>query len=768
MAVIAGVWVTLAPPVLGAAPETVTNGAPLLGFTAAGAATERGWERQFDGQLQREDLRRWMKTMTAHPHHLGSPFGKEVAEFIATQFRSWGYDTTIEEFQVLFPTPKTRRLEMVAPSTYTARLEEPPLPQDATSGETSEQLPSYNAYSADGDVTGQLVYVNYGIPKDYETLAERGIDVTGRVVIARYGGSWRGIKPKVAAEHGAVGCLIYSDPRDDGYFQGDVYPQGAWRNADGVQRGSVADMPLYPGDPLTPGVGATKDAQRLSLADARTLTRIPVLPISYSDALPLLRALTNGPVAPAAWRGALPLTYHLGPGPATVHLQVASQWDQAPARDIIARLPGTDAPDEWIIRGNHHDAWVCGAEDPISGTVTLLEEARALSELVRAGWHPKRTILFTVWDGEEPGLLGSTEWAETHADELRAKAVAYINTDGNGRGFFGAEGSHTLEKLVNEVARDVIDPERGVSVFERLRAYRLVKGSDEEKREARTRTDLRITALGSGSDYTPFLQHLGIAALNLGYGGESEGGAYHSIYDSFDHYTRFGDPHFDYGIALAQTDGRVLLRLANATVLPFDFTDLADTLGVYVREVQKQADDLRDQTRDRNQQIHDHTLTLVADPTEPYVVPAPKSPVPFFDFAPLQNALARLQNSAQDYQAAMSQAGAHGLTLDRPTSRQLDGLLMQTERKMTSAAGLPRRPWYQHLIYAPGFYTGYGVKTLPGVREAIEERTWAEVDPQVKNVANAIDAVAAQIDRAAAVLRGAAAARPATASAQSN
>src|SRR6202035_2191472 len=323
---------------------------PLAGFSPAHASEERSLEARFVASLRRDDLRDWLKRLSARPHHLGSAYDKENAEFIAGLFRSWGFDTRIEEFQVLFPTPKTRLLEMVAPHRFTATLAEPALPEDATSNQTGEQLPTYNAYSIDGDVTGDLVYVNYGVPKDYEALDRKGIDVKGKIVLARYGGSWRGIKPKVAAEHGAIGCIIYSDPRDDGYFEGDVYPRGPYRNDHGVQRGSVADMPLYPGDPLTPGVGATPEAKRLDIKRAPTLTKIPVLPISYADATPLLQAL-GGPRAPEAFRGALPLTYHLGPGPARVHLKVAFNWGMVPARDVIARLPGAERPDEWIVRG---------------------------------------------------------------------------------------------------------------------------------------------------------------------------------------------------------------------------------------------------------------------------------------------------------------------------------------------------------------------------------------------------------------------------------
>jgi N-acetylated-alpha-linked acidic dipeptidase len=726
------------------APAATPEAAPLLGFSADASRAQREREAQIDASLKPDELREWMRRLSARPHPIGSPYGKANAEFLAGLFRSWGYDTRIEEFSVLFPTPTTRVLEMVAPTRFTARLAEPGLKEDATSGQAAEQLPTYNAYSTDGDVTGALVYVNYGVPRDYEELERRGIEVKGKIAIARYGGSWRGIKPKVAAEHGAIGCIIYSDPRGDGYFEGDVYPKGAWRNEHGAQRGSVADMPVHPGDPLTPGVGATKDAKRLTRAEAVTITKIPVLPISYADAQPLLAAL-GGPVAPEDWRGALPITYHLGAGPARVHLKLAFDWKQTPAYDVIATLRGRERPDEWVIRGNHHDAWVNGANDPISGLVALLAEAQAVGRLHAAGFTPRRTIVYAAWDGEEPGLLGSTEWAEAHADELRQKGVAYINTDATGRGFLDAGGSHSLEVLVNEVARDVVDPERKVSVADRDRARRIAEGSKEDRAELRSRRDLRIDALGSGSDYTPFLQHLGIASLNLGFGGEDGGGSYHSIYDSFDHYTRFGDPAFAYGVALAQVGSRATLRLAEADVLPFTFGAMAETVGRYVGELEKLADEMRARTEEENLQVKDRTLEIAGDPTQPFIAPTAKPAVPFFSFAPLRNALAKVEESAREYDQA--RAAAAGVS-----SPALDAALMGLERTLTREEGLPRRPWFRHHVYAPGFYTGYGVKTLPGVREALEERQWTEVPRQVALAAEALERYAAGIDRARALL----------------
>jgi N-acetylated-alpha-linked acidic dipeptidase len=726
----------------------------MAGFDREGAERELQLEKRLDSLLKKDNLKDWMKRLSARPHHLGSPYGKENAEFIAGLFRSWGYETEIERFDVLFPSPKTRLLEMTAPEKFTAKLEEPALQQDATSAQKAEQLPVYNAYSINGDVTGQLVYVNYGVPDDYKELERRGIDVKGRIVIARYGGSWRGIKPKVAAEHGATACIIYSDPRDDGYYSGDVYPKGAWRNEDGAQRGSVMDMPLYPGDPLTPGAGATANAKRLDIKDAPTLTKIPVLPISYADALPLLRAL-EGPVAPGPWRGALPITYHLGPGRTTVHLKLEFDFKTVPAFDVIARLRGSERPDEWVIRGNHHDAWVNGAGDPVSGLVGMLEEARAVSELAKSGWQPKRTIVYAAWDGEEPGLLGSTEWAEAHADELQRKAVVYINSDGNSRGFFNVGGSHTLEKFINEVARDVIDPEKEIPVVERSRASVILNGSAEDRREARDRADLRISALGSGSDYTPFLQHLGIATLNIGYGGEGEtAGIYHSVYDSFDHYTRFADPTFDYGVALAKTGARAILRFASADYLPLNFSNLSDTIGRYVNEVIKLAGDERDAIAEKNRRIKDKTFEAVDDPTMHLTPPKAEPPAPFLNFAPLQNALARVQESTRAWEAAMRDAATGSRLRSADVQQSLDNALRQIELGMISDRGLPNRPWFKHQIYAPGFYTGYGVKTLPAIREAIEEHKWNEAGDQIGTVASTLEQTASRIDAATAVLKG--------------
>jgi N-acetylated-alpha-linked acidic dipeptidase len=721
---------------------------PLYGFTSATSKLQREWEGKFKAIPSPSIMRETMQRLSARPHHVGSPYNKDNAEWILARFKSWGLDAHMEQFDVLFPTPKTRVLELVEPIRYVAKLQEPVVAGDPTSDQQSEQLPPYNAYSIDGDVTAPLVYVNFGIPTDYETLDRLGISVKGAVVIARYGKSWRGIKPKVAAEHGAVGCILYSDPHEDGYFNDDVFPKGPMRNENGVQRGSVADMPLYPGDPLTPGVAARGKVQRLAVQDAPTITKIPVLPISYGDAKPLLAQLT-GPVAPEEFRGGLAITYHVGPGPAKVHLKVESNWDIKPIRNIIAKIPGTQAPDQWIIRGNHHDAWVNGAADPLSGQVALLEEARSLSELLKQGWRPKRTIIFCAWDGEEPGLLGSTEWCEDHADELRAHAALYVNSDTNGRGFLRVEGSHSLEKFANGVARDIIDPEKQISVASRLKAKQLTSGSADETKVARTRADFRIGAMGSGSDYTAFIDHLGVASLDLGFRGEDQGGVYHSAYDDFFWYTHFSDTDFVYGRALAQTAGTVLMRFADADLLPYDFTDFADTMRRYATEVQKLLSDRREEIRARNEAIDQHLYDAASDPRHPLLAPPKQAVPPFLNFAPLENALSTLDKSAQRYSRAIKAFARKNEGASGEHLAALNARLIQTERVLTSSDGLPRRPWFKHLIYAPGFYTGYGAKTLPGIREGIEEKRYEEAEREISRVAKALNDYAASVDRIA-------------------
>jgi len=738
-------------------PIPSANGDRLYGYTTASSKTQRDWEKKLQDGISRDNLRESMRRLTARPHHVGSPYDKDNAEWILARFKEWGFDARIETFQVLFPTPKERLVEMLEPTQFRAKLQEPILAIDPTSNQTAEQLPTYNAYSADGDVTAPLVYVNYGRREDYEDLDRLGISVKGAIVIARYGKAWRGIKPKVAGERGAIGCIIYSDPEDDGYYNGDDYPTGGYRPKEGVQRGSVMDTD-HPGDPLTPGIGATVDAKRLTIPEAKTITKIPVLPISYADALPLLSAL-KGPVVPEAWRGSLPITYHVGPGPTKVHLKVTSNWDTKPVYDVIATMRGSELPDQWVLRGNHHDAWVNGAEDPISGMVTVLEEARMLSELRKQGWAPKRTIIYCAWDGEEPGLLGSTEWVETHREDLQKHGVAYVNSDGNDRGFFDAGGSHDLERLINDIARGIPDPEKDMSIWQRTRLNDISKAkSQEDKDKIRKRADLRIGTLGDGSDYTPFLDFVGVSALDISFGGEADADAYHSIYDDFYWYTHFVDPEFAYGRALAQTGGTTVMRLANADLIPYEYTGVADNIGKYVTDLEKLLKDKQEEITERNLELSEGLFTAVADPQKKSVPPPKEIVPPFMNFAPLKNGVESIKKSAERYQAALAKAQADGSpALPQPVLDSVNASLMKIQRTFLTEVGLPRRPWFKHAIYAPGAYTGYGAKPLAAVREYMDEKKWEEAEAQVaplgkvlQNVAAAIDSASEQLEKAAA------------------
>jgi N-acetylated-alpha-linked acidic dipeptidase len=747
--------------IAGSVTETVKANAALPpndleGFSSGTAAAELQLEQRFDADLSAADLRAWMQQMASAPNHVGSAHDKANAEFQLAKFREWGWDAAIESFSVLYPTPREVSVELVAPTHFKARLSEPPIEGDSTSTQTKDELPPYNVYGADGDVTAELVYVNQGMPDDYKELERQGVSVKGRIVLTRYGGGWRGLKPKLAYEHGAVGCLIYSDPKDDGYGQGDVYPKGGFRPRDAVQRGSVQDLTLYSGDPLTPGVGAVPGAKRLALKDAKTLLKIPVLPISYADAEPLLAAL-GGRVAPAAWRGGLPLSYHVGPGPAQVHMKVLSDWNQKPIYDVVAKIKGSEEPDRWIIRGNHHDGWVFGAMDPLAGQVALMAEAKSIGKLLKQGWRPRRTLVYTSWDGEEPGLLGSTEWAEQHASELKAKAVMYVNSDTNGRGFISAEGSHAVQHFLSEVARDVKDPETGASVLSRSLAEKRVASFDGTSQNdspargnASANGDLQLGALGSGSDYTPFLQHLGVNSVNLGFQGESQYGVYHSAYDSFDHYRRFVDPTFEYGVALAKVAGRVVLRASQAELIPVRESDFAASVAGYNEELHKLAEGMRTKTRELAKLLEDESYKLTVNPDFPRAAPARLVDVPYLNFASLDNAVARLEQSAKAFDREYARLSATSDSGSSGERERVNSTLAVLEQNLMDSRGLPGREWYQHMIYAPGLHTGYGVKTLPGIREAIEERRWDEANQYIGVVSRALNNYSARMDRAIA------------------
>ncbi|WP_316738773.1 transferrin receptor-like dimerization domain-containing protein [Pedobacter aquatilis] len=697
----------------------------LPGFNVAHGNEQQSIEQQFDKNISAANIGANIKELSANPHHLGSAGSKAVAASVLQKFKSYGWDAKIETYYVLFPTPKSRSLSLENGSGFKASLSEQALNGDLSSAQQG-QLPPYNAWSADGNVTAGLIFVNYGLPADYEKLERMGISVKGKIVIAKYGKSWRGTKPKIAWEHGAVGCIIYSDPKDDGFAKGDVYPTGAFKPEYAVQRGSVMDMVIYPGDPLTPDIGATKNAKRLAQSEAKTILKIPVQPISYHDALPLLSAL-KGNVAPADWNGGLPITYHIGDGTTQVKLSLAFNWDIVPAYNVIAKLKGSLYKDEWIVRGNHHDAWVNGAADPISGLASLLEEAKAIGILAKNGIKSKRTLVYAAWDGEEQSLLGSTEWVEDHKEELKSKVVAYINSDGNGRGFLEAGGSHALESFVTEIAKDVTDPQVGKSIFERWKANKILSANAlSDKNKFLEQQSFDLAALGTGSDYSAFLQHLGIPTLNFGFGGEDDGGEYHTNFDSYENFIKFKDPDFKYGVALSQTAGRAVLRLANADILPFDFSSLQTKISTYVKEVTALSKNLKETVSLDNKLISNGYYQIAADPTDNLAAPVAKKELSELNFGDINLVLDSLKAATAKLNESLKQQ------LDKGESfYELNKALYQAEKQLLTDTGLPGRPWYKHTIYAPGLYTGYGVKTLPGVREAIEQYNGDEAKAQV-------------------------------------
>ena len=737
---------TLAALALASTPLLWASEAPLLGFGPEESAAQHALEDRFRAALNASDQDQWLKILTAEPHHVGSAAGLRNVAWLKDQFESWGYETEVVRYDVSVPVPTVRRMALTAPEAWEGSLTEAALPEDPSTQAPEGLLPPYHAFSAEGDVEAELVFVNYGLKEDYEALARRGIDVKGKIVLAKYGRSWRGIKPKLAAEKGAIGALIYSDPADDGYGQGDPYPRGPFKHETGVQRGSVMDLPLRPGDILTPYAGAKDGTSRLPLEEVETLTPIPVLPLSYADATPLLKAL-GGEVAPTSWFGQLPLAYHLGPGPARVRLTLEFDYQTVPAYNVIARLPGARLPEQWILRGNHHDGWNHGAADPISGLVALLAEAKALGELAAEGHRLDRTVMYAAWDAEEPGLIGSTEWVEDHAEALREHLVAYLNTDGNSRGFANLGGSHSLQRLMNEVADATPDPILDVPVTDRLRAKLRLSADKSDQQEAKA-PELPIAPLGSGSDYSPFLQHLGIASLNTSFGGEGPSGSYHTLYDTYAHYTRFRDPGLRYGVALAELNGRATLRLAQAPLLPFEFEGVADAVGRFLSDLEGATEKQRTAQQRRTARLNDGSYALALDPEGAVAPPEALRPVPYFNFAPLRNAHAKLAEAAQRYGALTANPTALSETL-RAT---LDRKLAQAEAQLTDPEGLPRRPWFRHFLYAPGFYTGYGVKTLPAVREAIEEEEYEQVAQEVARTTARLEALTAHIEAMNALL----------------
>lgn len=676
----------------------------ILGFGPSSARRQQSLEARILGFPSGERMAIYHRALTAEPHHAGTPANERTAEYIAARLREFGFDSVVlNRYEVLLPRPLERRVTLLTPERYELKLNEPPLASDPDTRKPGA-LPPYNSYAADGDVTGEVVYVNYGIPEDYRVLDSLGISVAGKIVIARYGRSWRGIKPRLAAERGAVGCLIYSDPQEDGYAQGDVMPDGKWRPEWGVQRGSVMDMPLYPGDPQTPGRPSKPGVERIPLSETPTLQKIPVLPISYGDALPILRHL-GGPIAPRSWRGALPITYHVGPGPARVRMRLRSDWSVRPIVNVIGVLKGSDQPEKVAMAGGHRDAWTFGGRDPVSGAVSLLETARGLGELARSGARPKRSIAIASWDAEEQGLIGSTEFGEEFADQLRQNLVVYLNRESYTAGDFEAGGVHSLQPFINQIARAVRMPDGQRSIYD---AWRSTAGP-AQLLERGGLPEVRIGALGSGSDYTVFLDHLGIPSVNLGF--ESENGIYHSLYDTHWFYTRFGDPGFAYGERLAELVSLFLLRLANADVLPFDYASTAETIDRYLDELDRE--------------LHSRKLEL--------------------DLGELRRANRRMAATAEALNAEIERIVASDVAAEngsgRPELARLNDLLVRAEQAFLDPGGLPGRPWFRHQVYAPGYYTGYGVKTLPGIREAIEQNDLATAQRRARVLASALEGV---------------------------
>jgi len=703
-------------------------GTPLNGFAFQTSDAERGREEQFRSVPDPKSAREHLRRLTAVPHVAGTKEDYDTAVYVRDQIRSYGIPAELKEYEVLLPYPsRPSILEIVGRRREKLNLKEAVVPEDPTSS-SSKIIPLFNGYSPSGDVTAPLVYVNYGLPPDYEALKKLGVKVKGKIAIARYGNSFRGVKAKVAEENGAIGLLIYSDPSDDGYVQGDVYPKGPWRPESSAQRGSVQYLFQYPGDPLTPGKPSIPGVARLKIEEATDLTRIPVQPLSYGDARRLLEPL-RGPLRPKGFQGGLPFAYHVGgTDDLRVHLKTEMDYQIRKIWNVVARIEGNEESDRWVIMGNHRDAWTFGAVDPNSGTTAMLEAARGFGQLLKNGWKPRRTIVLCSWDGEEYGLIGSTEWAEEYAEELKEKAVAYLNMDAAVSGpNFGASSVPSLWKLIRGATRDIRDPKTGKSIYQQWQDRSRESHPEAELTDAETGSDVniaeaRIGALGSGSDYTPFLQHLGIPSLDMGFGGDY--GVYHSAYDSFHWMTQFGDPTFAYHVAAAQLWGTVALRLADADGLPFDYVDYGSQIKDFFSESVKTA------KRRNLQNAFDEKEMREA-------------------IEEFSNEASRVEKSRQETVLEIERTRVEATDRHHKSQarlRRINDALLATERALTDARGLRGRPWYRHQIYAPGFYTGYAAQPLPDFRQAIEDRSTA-------NASEALGRIVAALKRATEVLR---------------
>jgi N-acetylated-alpha-linked acidic dipeptidase len=700
-------------------PSTISVGAQadrgIAGFAPARVNAELEREQKLRAIPDAAHAESNLRHITSEPHLAGTEASHRLAEWLRDQYRSYGFDAEIVSYSVWLPQAREVKLELTAPKTITLATPEQPIAIDKDTYNENAVM-AFNAYAPSADVTAPVIYVNYGTQEDYRALEAMGISVEGKIAIARYGRCYRGIKTKLAEEHKAVGLILYSDPQDDGYFVGDMFPRGPWRPMSGIQRGSVQYTQIYPGDPLTPGAGATPSAKRLAPADAKNLPRIPTMPINAQDASAILGAL-EGPHVPRGWQGALPFTYHIGPGDAVAHMKLVMDYQQRPIYDVIAKLHGTN-DGEWVVLGNHHDAWVYGAVDPGSGTATMLETARALGELVRSGWKPRRTILMCEWDGEEPGLIGSTEWVEANRAELQAKAFAYINTDVGVAGpNFTASATPSLSGLVRDATRAVQGPNGGGSVYNawlehakrgqtELSGIARTQGSSEKMGEA------PVDTLGAGSDFCPFLDFAGIPSIDTGFVGDY--GVYHSLYDDFYWMKTFGDPTFGYHATLARVLGTVALRLDEADVLPFDYVTYAAAIARATNDMISRANQLG---------IQEATTQAVAD------------------------ASVRLTASAAHVAQALHRAGY--ASFDAATQNRINHDLASVEQMLLAPEGLAGRPWYKHTIYAPGSYAGYAAEVLPGVNEALDRDDAATLQQEVASLAAALTRASARLDEVA-------------------
>jgi N-acetylated-alpha-linked acidic dipeptidase len=700
------------------------NAPEIAGFAFSRVAAERQLEQKFRAIPDPERAESDLRYLTSEPHPAGTEASHRVAEWLRNQYRSFGFDAEVVSYSVWLGYPREAKLEITEPVQEILGSQEQPLVGDKDS-DGRKLTPAFNAYSPSGDVTAPVVYVNYGMQEDYRELARLGVSVEGRIALARYGRGYRGIKAKLAEEHRAAGLIIYSDPQDDGYTQGDTYPNGPWRPMTAIQRGSILYTQIYPGDPLTPAAAATSNAKRIAPSEAANLPHILTMPINAQDASAILQNL-GGKHVPRGWQGALPFTYHVG-GDELVHMKLDMDYAQRPVWDVIAKLRGAE-DDQWVILGNHHDAWVYGAADPGSGTAAMLETARALGELARSGWKPRRTIVMAEWGGEEPGLLGSTEWVEANRAELQAKAVAYVNTDVGVTGDeFSASATPSLKQLLRDVTRDVDDPDTGLSVY-RVWSERAASPKDPASAPRSLTTvgilgEPPIGELGAGSDFCPFFDYAGIPSMDVGFQGDY--GVYHSLYDDLYWMQHFGDPKFTYHTTLAKVLGTLALRLAEADILPYDFQ-------TYASEIDRNTSDL--------------------------IARAGHDPNDLTSLTPVSNASVQLNDSAIRASEALREIS--GVTLDPARADEINRALASVEQALLAPQGLVGRPWFKHTIYAPGSYAGYVAEDMPGVSEALDRDDEVTLLRESESLAAALRRAAARLDMVARLAQSAAAAAP--------